>query len=211
MAIDSSIEKLRADFHAKIRDAFSSGMSVIELTNLFGYSSINFVHGVLLGAKLIPSMSRTGKRQSYDIDHRLQQVLEKIGYSFARWCAGWGLDPNEAATALRKKQDEGMSSAHEAVRRDFPDAYLEIFEGKPPFATSQEKKTYPRLSLNIIWDEVRMGYVASVPETPGVEGYRIQLGKCLAEHVNSATLAEAYWFAGRFPLKAEYMGGYRTG
>jgi hypothetical protein len=65
-------------------------MSVIELTNLFGYSSINFVHGVLLGAKLIPPMSSTGKRQSYDIDPRLQQVLDKRDYSFSRWCAGRG-------------------------------------------------------------------------------------------------------------------------
>jgi hypothetical protein len=34
MDIDSSIEKLRADFHANIRDAFFRGMIVIELTNL---------------------------------------------------------------------------------------------------------------------------------------------------------------------------------
>ncbi|MDP3610434.1 MAG: hypothetical protein Q8R98_01145, partial [Rubrivivax sp.] len=33
----------------------------------------------------------------------------------------------------------------------------------------KEKKVYPRLSLNIAWDGVRRGYVASVPETPGVE------------------------------------------
>ena len=46
---------------------------------------------------------------------------------------------------------------------------LQIFEGKPPLEKSQEKKTYPRLSLNIIWDEVRKKYVARVPETPGVE------------------------------------------
>jgi len=34
MDIDSSIEKLRADFHANIREAFFRGMIVIELTNL---------------------------------------------------------------------------------------------------------------------------------------------------------------------------------
>ncbi|MDO9069774.1 MAG: hypothetical protein Q7W05_15140 [Deltaproteobacteria bacterium] len=106
MAIDSSIEKLRADFHANIREAFSRGMSVIELTNLFGYVSINFVHSLLLEAKLILPMPRTGKRQSYDIDPRLQQALDKRGCSFARWCAGRGLDPNDAAVALRKKPSE---------------------------------------------------------------------------------------------------------
>ena len=169
MAIDSSIEKLRADFHANIREAFSRGMSVMELTNLFGYVSINFVHSLLLEAKLILPMPRTGKRQSCDIDPRLQQELDKRGYSFARWCAGRGLDPNDAAAALRKKPSEGISSAHDAVRRDLPETYQEIFEGKPYLAKSHEKKTYPRRSLNIVWDELRQKYVASVPETPGVE------------------------------------------
>jgi hypothetical protein len=169
MAIDCSIEKLRADFHAKICEAFSRGMSVIELTNLFGYLSINFVHSLLMDAKLILPMPRTGKRQSYDIDPRLQQALDKRGYSFARWCAGRGLDPNDVAAALRKTPSEGISSAHDAVRRDLPETYLEIFEGRPPLEKSQEKKNYPRLSLNILWDEFRLKYVASVPETPGVE------------------------------------------
>jgi hypothetical protein len=169
MAIDCSIEKLRADFHAKICDAFSRGMSVIELTNLFGYFSISIIHSLLMEAKLILPMPRTGKRQSYDIDPRLQQALDKRGYSFARWCAGRGIDPNDTAAALREKPSEGISSAHDAVRRDLPETYLEIFEGKPSLAKSHEKKTYPRRSVQIVWDELRQKYVASVPETPGVE------------------------------------------
>jgi hypothetical protein len=65
-------------------------MSVIEITNLLGYSSVEFIHGVLRNAKIIPHMPRKGKRQSYDIDPRLQQGLGKKGYSFARWCLGVG-------------------------------------------------------------------------------------------------------------------------
>jgi hypothetical protein len=99
----------------------------------------------------------------------LQQELDKRGCSFARWCAGRGLDPNDAAAALRKKPIEGISSAHDAVRRDLPETYQEIFEGKPSLAKSHEKKTYPRRSVHIVWDELRQKYVASVPETPGVE------------------------------------------
>jgi hypothetical protein len=75
MAFDSSVEKLRAAFHAKICDAFSRGMSVIELTNLFGYFSIGIIHNLLMDAKLILPMSRTGKRQSYNIDHRLLSMI----------------------------------------------------------------------------------------------------------------------------------------
>lgn len=172
MITDSStqIERLRSDFHAKICESFSNGMSVIEISNLFGYTKINFVHGVLRDAKLIRPMSKKGPQRSHDIDARLQQGLDKRGYSFARWCLGWGLDPNEAAFTLKEKPADGVSSAHDAVRRDLPEIYFEIFDGSPPVQkTSQDKKVYPRLSLNIVWDEVRRGYVASVPKTPGVE------------------------------------------
>ncbi|MBV5330080.1 MAG: hypothetical protein JZU65_21035 [Chlorobium sp.] len=61
----TKLDRLKADFHAEICEAFSRGMSVIELTNLFGYSSINFVHGVLLGAKLIQPMSRQAAIKRY--------------------------------------------------------------------------------------------------------------------------------------------------
>ncbi|MBU3984855.1 MAG: hypothetical protein KJ985_15635, partial [Proteobacteria bacterium] len=98
---------------------------------------------------------------SHDIDARLQQGLDKRGYSFARWCVGWGFDPVEAALTLKEKPADGVSSALDAVRRDLPEIYFEIFEGRHPVQkTWQEKKVYPRLSLNIAWDEVRRGYVA---------------------------------------------------
>jgi predicted RNase H-like HicB family nuclease len=172
MTTDSStqIEGLRSDFHAKICESFSNGMSVIEISNLFGYTKINFVHGVLRDAKLIRPMSKKGPQRSHDIDARLQQGLDKRGYSFARWCVGWGFDPIEVALTLKEKPADGVSYALDAVRRDLPEIYFEIFEGRPSIQkTWQEKKVYPRLSLNIAWDEVRRGYVASVPETPGVE------------------------------------------
>jgi hypothetical protein len=168
MAFDYYIVNLRVDLHDKIGEAFSRGMSVIEITDLFGYSSINFVHRVLRDAKLIPSTPRTGKRQSYDIDPRLKRELEKRGYSFARWCAGRKLDPNDTAEALRKDPSEGISSAHEAVRCDFPETYREIFEGSVPVQLN-EKKPYFKPSLNLVWVEARKCYVASVPETPEIE------------------------------------------
>jgi len=99
----------------------------------------------------------------------LQHALDKRGYSFARWCAGRGIDPNDTAAALRNKSSDGISSAHDAVRRDLSETYLEIFEGKPSLAKLHEKKAYPRRSVHIVWDKLRQKYVASVPETPGVE------------------------------------------
>jgi predicted RNase H-like HicB family nuclease len=161
-------------FHAKISTAFASGMSVIEISNLFRYSRIEFVHGALRDAKLIPLMSRKGPKHSYDIDSRLKREFDKRGYTFGRWCLGWGFDPVETAATLKEKPVEVVRPAHDAVRRDFPEAYFEIFGGTPPCKNSwQEKKVFPRLSLNIVWDASCKGYVASVPETPGIaaKGY----------------------------------------
>jgi len=164
----AQIDSLRVDLSKKIGEAFSGGMSVIEISNLFGYLKVEFVHGILRDSKVIPIMPRTGKRHLYEIDPRLQQGLKKRGYSFTRWCFGWSLEPIETAAALRKKPESEITSAHDAVKRDFPKIYWEIFAGKP-LAKSYEKKTYPRLSLHVVWNELRKKFVASVPETPGVE------------------------------------------
>ena len=142
---------LEFDFHAKISTAFASGMSVIEISNLFRYSKIEFVHGVLRDAKLIPLMSRKGPKHSYDIDSRLQREFDKRGYSFGRWCLGWGFNPIEAVATLKEQPAEVVHSAHDAVRRDFPEAYFEIFGETPPLKNSwQEEKAFPWLSLNIV-------------------------------------------------------------
>jgi len=174
MAFNNYIEELKSELHGEIEKAFSNGMSVIEISNLIRRFNIEFVHGALRDAKVIPKMPRTGKRHLCDIDPRLQQGLRARGYSFARWCLAWKFDPNEAAAALKKQPLGEMNAVHDAVRRDFPDVYMEIFAGKVHSVKLTEKRMPPRLSLHIIWDEVRNTYVASIPETPGgveVTGY----------------------------------------
>ena len=153
----------------KIGDAFMSGMSVIEIANTLNQIRIEFVHGILRDSKLIPLMPRGEYKRSYNIDSRLQKALNKRGYSFGRWCLGWGFDPSKTAANLSVKLGEDVSAIHEAVRRDCPRVYFDIFGGEPPLKEPwQGKKELPRLSLKIVWDAACKGYVASVPETPGV-------------------------------------------
>jgi hypothetical protein len=78
------------------------------------------------------------------------------------------LNPAETAEILKRAPEKAVSSAHEAVRRDFPEVYCEMFGGTPSENSWRERKILPRLSLNVAWDETRKGYIASVPEIPGV-------------------------------------------
>lgn len=57
--------------HEKICIAYVSGMSVIEIVRVFWHWKVDFVHGVLRKAKLIPRMDRSEYGRVYDIDTRL--------------------------------------------------------------------------------------------------------------------------------------------
>ncbi len=49
--------------------------------------------------------------------------------TFGRWCVGWGFDPVETAATLKEKPVEEVRPAHDAMRRDFSEAYFVIFGG----------------------------------------------------------------------------------
>jgi predicted RNase H-like HicB family nuclease len=162
-------EDLELIFHEKICSAYVGGMSVIEIVRVFWHWRVDFVHGVLRKAKLIPTMARSEYGRSYDIDARLTKELEKKGYSFGRWCLGWKFDPIEESASLKKMPEEKLGKAHEAVRRDFPEVYFEIYGGTPP-----PKKIWPaksdlaKPSLSITWDNAQNAYVAKVIEDPDI-------------------------------------------
>ncbi|WP_319586539.1 hypothetical protein [uncultured Desulfobulbus sp.] len=163
------VKDLERIHHAKIGTAFTSGMSVIEIANALKQIRIEFVHGILRDARLIPLMPRSEYSHFYNIDSRLQKALKKRGYSFGRWCLGWGFDPSNTVAKLSKRLGEDVSPIHEAVRRDCPEVYFEMFGEAPQLKEPWlEKKEFPRLSLKIVWDAACKGYVASVPETPGI-------------------------------------------
>lgn len=168
---DNSMQakELELVLHEKICSAYVSGMSVIEIVRVFWHWRVDFVHGVLRKAKLIPVMDRSEYGRAYDIDARLIKELEKKGYSFGRWCLGWKFDPIEAAASLKEISEEKVGEVHEAVRRDFPEVYSEIYGGTPPPKKIwTTKNDFAKPSLSITWDHVRNAYVAKVIEDPGI-------------------------------------------
>ena len=161
-------KELELVLHEKICAAYVSGMSVIEIVRVFWHWLVDFVHSVLRKANLIPVMARSEYGRAYDIDARLIKELEKKGYSFGRWCLGWKFDPIEAAASLKEMSEEKFGKAHEAVRRDCPEVYSEIYGGTPPKKIWTTKSDLAKPSLSITWDNGLNAYVAKVIEDPDI-------------------------------------------
>lgn len=163
---------LELALHCKINTAYECGMSVVEITRILMHWRVEFVHGVLRKAQLIPVMPRSEYRRFYDIDSRLKKELDKKGYSFGRWCLGWKLDTIVAAAGLKDLPGEGEpSTAHEAVRRDFPEVYCEMYGGEPPPKKSWSARfASDRFSVNITWEDACNAYVAKIVEDPRIMG-----------------------------------------
>jgi hypothetical protein len=162
------VKELETIHRTNIMTAYSSGMSVIEITDALQANKVEFVYEILRSSRLIPLLDKRDNKSSRELDSRLQAALKKRSYSFNLWCLSWKLNPAETAEMLKRSPEKAVSSAHEAVRRDFPEVYCEMFGGTPSENSWREKKSLPRLSLNVVWDETRKGYIASVPEIPGV-------------------------------------------
>jgi len=163
------LKELENVHFSNITAAYAGGMSVVEITDALHAIKCKFVHSVLRRFNPIPPANKGGGKNLQDLDFRLQAVLKYREYSFLLWCLGWGLSAAETAIRLQEPPGKTPSPAHEAVRRDFPKVFGEIFDEIQPDKESWRVRTRtPRLSLNVIWDEGRKGYIASVPEVPGV-------------------------------------------
>ena len=163
------VKELENVHFLNITTAYTGGMSVVEITDALHAIKCRFVHNVLRRHNLIPPANKGGDKNHHELDSRLQAALQHREYSFLLWCLGWGLSPAETATSLLEPPGEMPSPAHEAVRRDFPKVYAEIFNEIPQERESWRVRTRtPRHSLSIVWDAERKGFIASVPEIPGV-------------------------------------------
>lgn len=164
------IENLEVKLNSRILEAYSIGMSVMEITKVLKKSRVDYVHGFLRDAGCIPTMDRSDYHRSFDVDNRLLAALRNKGYSFGRWCLGWKLDSREAEADLKSKPaDEEPTEVHRALLRDFPDVYARLFGGGrvARFAKGKTPRIYP--SVSITWNNSQKGYVAIIAENPEVE------------------------------------------
>lgn len=164
------IEDLEEILNRRIIEAYSNGYSVVEITRALRKTSIDSVHSLLRDTGHISALERSEYRRQYDIDPRLTKAFRAKGFSFGRWCLGWRFDPAATAATLKSApENENESAAHSALKRDFPDIFLSMYDGK--MIKKQKKKrlrSHPD-SLRIDWNIERKTYIASVPEFPEIE------------------------------------------
>ena len=164
------IEDIEELLNSRIIEAYSKGYSVVEITRALKKTSIDLVYDLLRDTGKVPVMERSEYRRQYDIDPRLTTACRRKGFSFGRWCLGWRFDPFVAVAALKSApDDENESAVHAALKRDFPEIYLSMYEGAK---ITKEKKVKHRSkpdSLIIEWSTKGKTFVAAVPERPGIE------------------------------------------
>lgn len=166
------VEDIEELLNSRIIEAYSRGFSVVEITRALKKTSIDLVHDLLRDTGHIPVMKRSEYRRQYDIGQSLASACRRKGFSFGRWCLGWRFDPYAAVAALKSApDDENESAVHAAVRRDFPEIYLSMYEGAKIKKDKKGKHRSKPDSLLVEWSSERKTFLASVPEYPGIEAH----------------------------------------
>ncbi len=174
--------------NSHIITAYSSGLSVVEITRALGKLRIDHVHNLLRDTGTIAIMDRTEYRRTYPIHGKLTAALRHKGYTFGRWCLGWHFDPDTAAAELRDNPEDGPQRAvHDALRRDFPLIYFLLYGSQPP-QTPQRTPPLPHPSVIIEWDQGNARYNARVPEYSEVVG----IGSDWTEALEDAKMAYCF-------------------
>jgi hypothetical protein len=164
------VEDLEELLNSRIIEAYSRGFSVVEISRSLKKSTVDSVYNLLRDTGHIPAMERSEYRRQYDIDQRLATAFRRKGFSFGRWCLSWRLDPYVAVAELKSAPDvENEGTTHVALKRDFPEIYLRIYEGITIKSMKREKYRAKHDSLMLAWSSERKTFIATVPECPGIE------------------------------------------
>jgi hypothetical protein len=152
--------------------AYQKGHSVFSIGRSMGFSNMGRVYRVLRDAGVVPNIS---KRQRFSIPIQLDATFRKCQFSFAQWCNSWKLDVKTAEEAIKIGHWEVKKLEHRqvlaALRHDFHNVYITLYETGNDLDRKYPKDyVSPKLSLWITCDENVGGYIASIPELPGITG-----------------------------------------
>ena len=146
-----------------IIEAYTVGLSVIEITHVLNRTSADYVHNLLRSRGYIdPFPANT--RRLYEADRALRAALQGKRYSFAKWAVGWGFKPADAELELAEKRDGKVKGA---IMRDFPNIFKRLYGEKVdrPVVVAG-RFSYKRPSFLTAWDVAKKEYVCSLLDDP---------------------------------------------
>ncbi len=152
----------------KICEAYANGFSVIEITRIIGSRKADYVHSVLVKHGVI-QRGKPGRSRKGLVPTVLASYLRKRSLSYAKWCAGWSFDLEEAACTINMCIDGPVM---DAIRRDFPGCYSRMKElSNPPEYMHPPEFEIDKLEANISWDFCEHCYRAEKMCDATVRGY----------------------------------------
>ena len=148
-----------------IIEAYTIGLSVIEITSVINRTSADYVHNLLRSQGYIdPFPANT--RRVYETDRALLAALKGKRYSFAKWSVGWGFKPADAELELAEKQDGKVKGA---IKRDFPRVFERLYGEKAGrLVLSPGRYPLNRPSFLAVWDVAKKEYSCSLLDDPTV-------------------------------------------
>ena len=165
----TELEHMQMELYVK---AYKAGHSVLTIGRCLGFSNMNQIYRILRDVGAVPHIS---KRQRFNIPPQLESAFKKSQFSFAQWCNSWGFSVQTAEKAIEIGHWDVEKPEHKkalaALNHDFVNLYMDlynignIFDRKYP-----ADRVYPKLSLMVTWDEELDGYIATIPERPGIKG-----------------------------------------
>lgn len=151
------------EFENSICDAFSSGMSVLQICRAIHARKALFIYRILQRRKLVGTSL---KRSRFTGPEILRKPLKRSCLSFAQWCNSHAFDPEPAAIALDAHEPgPGRERYLEAARRDFPEACLRNAAQSVDLDTWEREllSGRARLSYHLDWDPFTESYIGTIP------------------------------------------------
>jgi hypothetical protein len=148
-----------------IIEAYTVGLSVIEISFVLNRTSADYVHNLLRSRGYIdPFPANT--RRVYEADRALLAALQGKRYSFAKWAVGWGFKPADAELELTEKRDGKVKGA---IRRDFPKIFERLYGEKADrLVVVAGRFPYKRPSFLTVWDVAKKEYICSLLDDPNI-------------------------------------------
>lgn len=157
------LSELEEKLNSRIIEAYSIGLSVIEITIVINRNSAEYVHSLLRSRGYIDPFPANTRRR-YDADRSLESALKSKSYSFAKWSIGWGLVASDAEIELAEKKPGKVKNA---IHRDFPKIFSRLYgENAQPAIIGKKQYAMLRPTLLTAWDMKRKEYICSLLDDP---------------------------------------------